>query len=269
MSSDDVESRESLLDDQPNGHAKVVVERPVFSQQKFDEGFSPGSRPQTTLRESFLKSCRKCQCSKDCFLGFLYKILPFIGIMKDYNIRTDLTGDIVSGLTVGIMHIPQGTCRKELILVLHVLIMYWKGQFPFTQIIYNSCYCSNPLDLIWFDLNLFEQILNYDVHHKRIGFLNPLLSIHTYKKLEIDQSTLNACNQLSTHPLFPSTLYSYSFAVYRRAYRLSNVILVEFLFPSSLYMSNIYMYHNVDFFIQDTTTWWYVLQVWRMECWPL
>lgn len=28
--------------------------------------------------------------------------------MKDYNIRTDLTGDIVSGLTVGIMHIPQG-----------------------------------------------------------------------------------------------------------------------------------------------------------------
>nr|XP_022302509.1 solute carrier family 26 member 6-like isoform X1 [Crassostrea virginica] len=108
MSSDDVESRESLLDGQPNGHAKVVVERPVFSQQKFDEGFSPGSRPQTTLRESFLKSCRKCQCSKDCFLGFLYKILPFIGIMKDYNIRTDLTGDIVSGLTVGIMHIPQG-----------------------------------------------------------------------------------------------------------------------------------------------------------------
>lgn len=108
MSSEDVESRESLLDGQPNGHAKVVIERPVFSQQKFDEGFSPGSRPKTTFRESFLKSCRKCQCSKDCFLGFLYKIFPFIGIMKDYNIRTDLTGDIVSGLTVGIMHIPQG-----------------------------------------------------------------------------------------------------------------------------------------------------------------
>lgn len=108
MSSEDVESRESLLDGQPNGHAKVVIERPVFSQQKFDEGFSPGSRPQTTFRESILKSCRKCQCSKDCFLGFLYKIFPFIGIMKDYNIRTDLTGDIVSGLTVGIMHIPQG-----------------------------------------------------------------------------------------------------------------------------------------------------------------
>ncbi|XP_056001292.1 sulfate transporter-like isoform X2 [Ostrea edulis] len=108
MSRDDVESHESLLDEQPNGHAKVVIDRPVFSQQKFDEGFSPGSRPQTTFRESLLKSCRKCQCSRDCFLGFLYKIFPFIGIMKDYNIRTDLTGDIVSGLTVGIMHIPQG-----------------------------------------------------------------------------------------------------------------------------------------------------------------
>ncbi|XP_062585097.1 prestin-like [Saccostrea cucullata] len=106
MSSEDVESRESLLE--PNGQAKVVVERPVFSQQKFDEGFSPGSRPQTTFKESLLKSCKKCQCSKDCFLSFLYRIFPFIGIMKDYNIRTDLTGDIVSGLTVGIMHIPQG-----------------------------------------------------------------------------------------------------------------------------------------------------------------
>ena len=126
----------------------------------------------------------------------------------------------------------------------------------------------------WFDLNLFEQILYYDVHHKRIGFLNPLLSIHTYKKLEIDQSTWNACNQLCTHPLFPSTLYSYFFAVHRRAYRLSKVILVEFLFPSSLYMSNYIhvqqcwplhtRYYNCCLLI-----WWYVLQVWHMECWPL
>ena len=28
--------------------------------------------------------------------------------MKNYNIRQDLMGDIIAGLTVGIMHIPQG-----------------------------------------------------------------------------------------------------------------------------------------------------------------
>ena len=153
MSSDDVESRESLLDGQPNGHAKVVVERPVFSQQKFDEGFSPGSRPQTTLRESFLKSCRKCQCSKDCFLGFLYKILPFIGIMKDYNIRTDLTGDIVSGLTVGIMHIPQG--GKELILVLHLLFALLMSISVYIPRLFTIL-ATVQTYLLWFN---FEQIL--------------------------------------------------------------------------------------------------------------
>lgn len=35
--------------------------------------------------------------------------------MKDYNIRKDLSGDIISGLTVGIMHIPQGKLNVELV----------------------------------------------------------------------------------------------------------------------------------------------------------
>lgn len=176
MSSDDVESRESLLDGQPNGHAKVVVERPVFSQQKFDEGFSPGSRPQTTLRESFLKSCRKCQCSKDCFLGFLYKILPFIGIMKDYNIRTDLTGDIVSGLTVGIMHIPQG--GKELILVLHLLLMYWKGQFPYIKIITILATVTVQTHMIWFKFNWTNFILSWCSSQKHWVLKSTSLNTH-------------------------------------------------------------------------------------------
>lgn len=28
--------------------------------------------------------------------------------MKDYSLRTDLVADLIAGLTVGIMHIPQG-----------------------------------------------------------------------------------------------------------------------------------------------------------------
>ena len=39
----------------------------------------------------------------------MFNLFPFLTIMKDYNIRTDLSGDIIAGLTVGIMHIPQGT----------------------------------------------------------------------------------------------------------------------------------------------------------------
>lgn len=42
-----------------------------------------------------------------CLNSFLEKI-PLIRCLKDYNIRKNLYGDIIAGLTVAIMHIPQG-----------------------------------------------------------------------------------------------------------------------------------------------------------------
>ncbi|XP_069142330.1 prestin-like isoform X1 [Argopecten irradians] len=108
MNAEDRDLSESLLDVQSNGSAKFVIDRPVFSQQKFDEGFEPGTRPQSTIRQSLTKAKSKCQCSKNCCLKFLYGIFPFLDVLKEYNIKQDLSGDIVSGLTVGIMHIPQG-----------------------------------------------------------------------------------------------------------------------------------------------------------------
>ncbi|XP_021349060.1 prestin-like isoform X2 [Mizuhopecten yessoensis] len=108
MNAEDHDLSESLLDVRSNGSAKFVVERPVFSQQKFDEGFEPGTRPQSTLRQSLSKAKSKCHCSGNCCMKFLYSIFPFLDILKEYNIKKDLSGDIVSGLTVGIMHIPQG-----------------------------------------------------------------------------------------------------------------------------------------------------------------
>ncbi|XP_033744997.1 LOW QUALITY PROTEIN: prestin-like [Pecten maximus] len=108
MNAEDRDLSESLLDIQSNGSAKFVIDRPVFSQQKFDEGFEPGTRPQSTLRQSLSKAKSKCQCSRNCCLKFLYGIFPFFDVLKEYNVKKDLSGDIVSGLTVGIMHIPQG-----------------------------------------------------------------------------------------------------------------------------------------------------------------
>ena len=99
---------ESLLDVTANGAAKVVIERPVFSQQTFDEGFSPSARPQGSVSQYVRDSCAKCRPNKDCFVRFLFATFPFLTILQDYKIPGDLTGDIVSGLTVGIMHIPQG-----------------------------------------------------------------------------------------------------------------------------------------------------------------
>ncbi|XP_063444496.1 prestin-like isoform X1 [Mytilus trossulus] len=108
MKKEDSELGESLIDITENGHAKMVIDRPIFNQQKLDEGFEAGVRPQSSLKSSCRKACSKCACSKTCCKNFLFGIFPFLSILKGYNVKSDLPSDIISGLTVGIMHIPQG-----------------------------------------------------------------------------------------------------------------------------------------------------------------
>ncbi|XP_052780463.1 prestin-like isoform X2 [Mya arenaria] len=91
-----------------NGRPKILVDRSAFSQKNFDENFEAGQRPSPTVRQVVRKKLSKCMCSGDCIKQFFLGLFPFIHIMKNYNIRENITGDIVSGLTVGIMHIPQG-----------------------------------------------------------------------------------------------------------------------------------------------------------------
>jgi len=52
--------------------------------------------------------CKPCRPSRRCFIEGILGLFPFIRIMKGYSIRSDLLGDLVAGLTVGVMVIPQG-----------------------------------------------------------------------------------------------------------------------------------------------------------------
>ncbi len=60
------------------------------------------------LKERVQGCQNSCMCSQQCVKNVIVGHLPFIDIMKKYNIRTDLVNDLISGLTVGVMHIPQG-----------------------------------------------------------------------------------------------------------------------------------------------------------------
>ncbi|XP_053378188.1 prestin-like isoform X4 [Mercenaria mercenaria] len=91
-----------------NSQPKILIERSVFSQKHFDESYEAVSHPSPTLKEVVHKKLSKCVCSGSCLKKFLFGMFPFINIMKDYSVKEDLPSDIVSGLTVGIMHIPQG-----------------------------------------------------------------------------------------------------------------------------------------------------------------
>lgn len=82
---------------------RMVIKRPVYSQAKFDEGFKCDKRQHETLPSYCKKQLEHCHCSS-CL-----QFLPFIGIMRKYSLKKDFFSDLVAGLTVGIMHIPQGT----------------------------------------------------------------------------------------------------------------------------------------------------------------
>ena len=105
---EETELSESLIDVRENGLAKVVIDRPIFNEQKIDEGFDTQVRPQSSIKSTCLKCCSKCTCSKACFKNAIFAAFPFLSILKTYNVKTDLPNDVISGLTVGIMHIPQG-----------------------------------------------------------------------------------------------------------------------------------------------------------------
>lgn len=54
------------------------------------------------------------KCSQDFRLSkFLVEVIPVLGWLPKYNWKNDLVKDIISGITVAIMHIPQGKYRIQ------------------------------------------------------------------------------------------------------------------------------------------------------------
>ncbi|GFR60242.1 sulfate transporter-like [Elysia marginata] len=92
----------------------VVIERPIYTQSDFDEGFEGGKRPERSVRTWAQGKAKKAECSCSCVGRFFKQFLPFLGIMSEYNVKNDFLADVIAGLTVGIMHIPQGMAYGQL-----------------------------------------------------------------------------------------------------------------------------------------------------------
>uniref|UniRef100_A0A8D2L532 Solute carrier family 26 member 6 n=1 Tax=Varanus komodoensis TaxID=61221 RepID=A0A8D2L532_VARKO len=68
---------------------------------------SPG--PNTTRRPcSPLKYAPPCRCSGSTAKSLLFRFLPILRWLPRYPVKEWLLGDIISGFSVGIMHLPQG-----------------------------------------------------------------------------------------------------------------------------------------------------------------
>ncbi|XP_066528712.1 solute carrier family 26 member 10 [Hoplias malabaricus] len=85
----------------------VAVYRNIYTEDRFKQTYGTEAKPsgKARLRETLSRSCR---CSRETCLHLLRQRVPIFNWLPKYRLRKWLLGDVVAGLTVGILHIPQG-----------------------------------------------------------------------------------------------------------------------------------------------------------------
>ncbi|NXU96900.1 S26A6 protein, partial [Cettia cetti] len=80
------------------------VPREVLSEAELEEM----AQRKPPIKASLHGCLRKTRCSSSAAKSLLFRFLPFLRWLPRYPIKDWLLGDIVSGFSVGIMHLPQG-----------------------------------------------------------------------------------------------------------------------------------------------------------------
>nr|KAG5711664.1 hypothetical protein BaRGS_016846 [Batillaria attramentaria] len=112
-----------MADDNMNGDLKyqdskgpyVRVNRPAYRLGAFREKYlKPAEPPKSALESAKEKISKAFTCDKTKAKKMCMSTFPFLRIMRKYAWRDDLINDVISGLTVGIMQLPQGMAYSML-----------------------------------------------------------------------------------------------------------------------------------------------------------
>lgn len=99
--------------------ADMTTENKVMDAQswnkvsEFEEIFATEEETIDRSLKQRVKGYSKQCISKDNLKSCMHSNFPFINVLRKYKLR-DLPSDVISGLTVGIMQIPQGRCNTLL-----------------------------------------------------------------------------------------------------------------------------------------------------------
>ena len=88
---------------------KILINRPAYTQNAMVSAFNLRWQEELKMKER-MKKCVEDQlaCTAECWKERVFRFLPFINIMRNYQWREWLLLDFISGLSVGVIHIPQG-----------------------------------------------------------------------------------------------------------------------------------------------------------------
>ncbi|GAB6029790.1 hypothetical protein CHUAL_005505 [Chamberlinius hualienensis] len=126
--------KELILNNENCGKSNIpnnlvsVAKRPVINQATFNEVYQL-SRPQpkgalSSVAHATRSRCSKCCHSKQFLWDQMKKRFPVLEWLPKYDFRNNLVSDMAGGLTVGILHIPQGMAYALLANVPPVVGLY-------------------------------------------------------------------------------------------------------------------------------------------------
>ncbi|XP_056442723.1 solute carrier family 26 member 10 [Gadus chalcogrammus] len=103
--------------------ASVAVYRNIYTEERFKQTYGKEDRAPGSLLLG-KRLAQKCRCSRRAFLHLLSERVPIFSWLPRYRLRKWLLGDTIAGLTVGILHIPQGMAFALLTSVAPIFGLY-------------------------------------------------------------------------------------------------------------------------------------------------
>lgn len=89
-------------DDMSTTAPELTVRRPVYQQDELNH-LCKYVKPKRIFRNELSKRCRSIKP-----ITLLKKSIPLIDWLSSYNWKKNILGDIIAGITIAVMHIPQG-----------------------------------------------------------------------------------------------------------------------------------------------------------------
>ncbi|XP_041654280.1 solute carrier family 26 member 10 [Cheilinus undulatus] len=103
--------------------ASVAVYRNIYTEDRFKQAYGSDDSASGSLRLRE-KLAGRCMCSKRACLHLLKERIPIFSWLPRYRLKKWILGDTIAGLTVGILHIPQGMAFALLTSVAPIFGLY-------------------------------------------------------------------------------------------------------------------------------------------------
>ncbi|KRY01962.1 Prestin, partial [Trichinella pseudospiralis] len=88
---------------------KVIVDRPVYSLHHFEDHYGCEENNTVSLSERVKEKVRKnFYCNRERLLGIFYTFFPIFQWLPKYEWKRYFVSDLLAGITVGVMSVPQG-----------------------------------------------------------------------------------------------------------------------------------------------------------------